>query len=121
LQNRRFWFIIYQKDILKAGRLGVKMTAEKQKRLIVAGVVGAVLLALILISVMVYQLIAIGVANKRKAELETAIAEYKQLVEDGDDLLAERSTYQWIVRRARQLGYVFDGDKLYETNDNANN
>ena len=69
---------------------------------------------------MVYQLIAIGVANKRKAELETAITEYKQLVQDGDDLLAERSTYQWIVRRARQLGYVFDGDKLYETSDKAN-
>ena len=96
------------------------MTAERQKRLIVAGVVGAVLLALILVSVMVYQLIAIGVATNRRKELETAITEYKQLVEDGDDLLAERSTYQWIVRRARQLGYVFDGDKLYEIQDDAN-
>lgn len=90
------------------------MTGEKQKKLIVAGVVGAALLALILLTVMVYQLIAIGVASSRKAELETAIAEYKQLVDEGEDLIAERSSYQWIVRRARQLGYAFDGDKLYD-------
>lgn len=90
------------------------MTGEKQKKLIVAGVVGAALLALILLTVMVYQLIAIGVASSRKAELETAIVEYKQLVDEGEDLIAERSSYQWIVRRARQLGYAFDGDKLYD-------
>jgi len=90
------------------------MDQAKQKRLIVAGVVGAVLLALILVIVMCYQLIAIGVASSRKAELDRAITEYKQLVEDGDDLLAERTSYQWIVQRARQLGYVFNGDQLIQ-------
>lgn len=41
------------------------MTETKAKRLIVAGTVGAVLLAVILLSVMVYQLISISVYNKR--------------------------------------------------------
>ncbi|MBE7087289.1 MAG: hypothetical protein E7369_03210 [Clostridiales bacterium] len=59
-------------------------------------------------------MIAIGVASSRKAELDRAITEYKQLVEDGDDLLAERTSYQWIVQRARQLGYVFNGDQLIQ-------
>ena len=61
---------------------------------------------------MCYQLIAIGVETNRKAELDRAIVEYKQLVAEGDDLFAERTSYQWIVQRARQLGYSFNGDKL---------
>ena len=45
------------------------MTEEKAKRLIISTTVGAILLLFVLISVMVYQLIAIRVENKKKAEL----------------------------------------------------
>ncbi len=88
------------------------MTQEKQKRLIISGVVGAVLLVLILLIVMVYQMIAIGVAQKRRQELDNAITEYKRLLQEGEDTVKEVSSLQWITRRARQLGYIFDGDKL---------
>ena len=46
------------------------MTEEKAKKIVVASTVGAVLLVVILVAVMVYQLIAIGVENKRKNEYE---------------------------------------------------
>ncbi len=90
------------------------MTPEKQKKLVVASTVGAVLLLLILLMVMIYQLVAIKVENNRKKELDAAIAEYKQLKEVNEDTIEVRSSYQWIVRRARQLGYRFVGDELLD-------
>ena len=80
------------------------MTEEKAKRLIISGTVGAVLLLFMLISVMVYQLIAIRVENNKKAELESKIIEYNRLIESGEDTLEARSTKAWIVMRARELG-----------------
>ncbi len=88
------------------------MTQEKQKRLIIASTVGAVLLVLILLMIMVYQLIAIGVENRRYNELTETIAEYEQLIADGEDSIKIQSTYNWIVRRARELGYRFENDEL---------
>lgn len=89
------------------------MTESKAKRLIVAVTVGAVMLLVMLMSIWVYQLIAINVKEKNLAELDAKIQEYKVLTEKGEDTLEVRSTRQWIIREARQLGYVFDGDKIY--------
>ncbi len=72
------------------------------------------LLALILLLIMVYQLIAIGVEKDRLNELNAKIDVYKEMIQDSEETIEERQTYNWIVRRARQLGYYFDGDKLYE-------
>ncbi len=58
-------------------------------------------------------MIAINVKEKNLAELDAKIQEYKVLTEKGEDTLEVRSTRQWIIREARQLGYVFDGDKIY--------
>ena len=89
------------------------MTDSKLKRLIVAITVGAVMLLVILLSVMIYQLIALGNKQKELAELNSKIEEYKTLIENGEDTLEVRSTRQWIIREARQLGYIFDGDNIY--------
>ena len=89
------------------------MTDSKLKRLIVAITVGAVMLLVILLSVMIYQLIAIGNKQKELAQLNAKIEEYKTLIENGEDTLEVRSTRQWIIREARQLGYIFDGDNIY--------
>jgi cell division protein FtsL len=89
------------------------MTESKLKRMIVALTVGAVLLLVCLLSVMVYQLVAIGKQEKELSELNAKIEQYRQMIEDGEDTLEVRSTRQWIIREARQLGYIFDGDKIY--------
>lgn len=89
------------------------MTESKAKRLIVAITVGAVMLLVVLVSIWVYQLIAIGVKERNLAILDEKILEYKVLIENGEDTIEVRSTRQWIIREARQLGYVFDGDKIY--------
>lgn len=89
------------------------MKEEKAKRLIVAGTVGAVLLLLILVLVMVYQLISIGVKKQKEAELDAKIAEYKRLIEEEGETEEAVSSYWWIVQRSKELGYVFDGDKIY--------
>ncbi len=86
------------------------MTEEKAKRLIVASTVGAVVLVVILLMVMVYQLISIGVERNRINELETKIAEYNQLVEEGEETVRVRNLAWWIEREARELGYVFKDD-----------
>lgn len=88
------------------------MTEKKFKNLIVAGTVGAVLLLVILLSVMIFQIISISVEKKKLNELEEQIAIYKELIEDGEDTVEARTSRWWIIERARELGYVFDGDKL---------
>ena len=75
--------------------------------------VGAVMLLVILLSVMINQLISIDVKQKELAKLNEKIAEYKTLIERGEDTIEVRSTRQWIIREARQLGYIFDGDNIY--------
>ncbi len=91
-----------------------KISEKKFKKLVVASTVGAVLLLAILIFVMCFQLISIGVENRKLEELNAEIATYKQLLEEGDKTLEARSSYWWIVQRARELGYVFDGDHVYK-------
>ncbi|MBQ9513723.1 MAG: hypothetical protein IJR66_01910 [Clostridia bacterium] len=90
------------------------MTEQKAKRVIVASTVGAVLLLFILLSVMVYQIVKIRIEKKRYDELVTICEEYKNLNEEGKKTIEARSSYWWIVQRARELGYVFDGDYIYE-------
>lgn len=86
------------------------MTESKFKRLVVATTVGAVTLMIILISIMVYQLISIGVEYNRKKECEAKIAEYNQLIKEGEETKEIRSMKWWIIREARELGLKFEGD-----------
>ena len=86
------------------------MTEAKFKRLVVAFTVGAVMLLVILISVMVYQLVEIGVHNKRRAEYDAKIEEYNQLIIEGEETKEIRSMRWWIIREARELGLEFEGD-----------
>ena len=90
------------------------MTQEKKKRLIVAGTVGAVLLAVVLLVVMLYQMIFISVERNRINELELKIAEYNRLIEDGEDTLEVRKLKWWIEREARELGYVYNDDITHD-------
>ena len=86
------------------------MTESKQKRLVSAITVGAVLLLVILVSVMIYQLISISVRNKQIEELRAQIAVYERMIEDGEEENAIRQERDWIERRARELGYKLPTD-----------
>ncbi len=86
------------------------MTESKFKRVVTAVTVGAVLLLVILLSVMIYQLISIGVKRKQIEELEYQIAVYEQMIEDGESETETRNQRWWIERRARELGYTLDSD-----------
>ena len=88
------------------------MDESKKKRLIVSATVGAVLLLIMLLFIMVYQLVSMAVLKNKQRELDASIAEYEQLIEDGEKTLEARSKRWWIERRARELGYIFDGDEL---------
>ncbi len=83
------------------------MSEEKAKRLIVASTVGAVLLAVILVMVLVYQLIAMSVYNKRIERYDQAIAEYERLVDEAGEIEEIYKKRLWIESEARKLGLVY--------------
>ncbi len=60
---------------------------------------------------MVYQLISIGVENKRISECEAKIAEYEALIKEGEETKEIRSMKLWIIREARKLGLKLPNDK----------
>ena len=82
------------------------MKEEKLKRLIVAITVGAVLLIVILTLVMLFGIIKISKEKRAIAELDREIAHYEQMIDEGEDDFALRSTELWIMRRAWELGYT---------------
>ncbi len=86
------------------------MPEGKQKRIIIACTVGAVLLVVALLFIMIMQMIVIGVYKGDESDLEDAIAEYDQLIELTGETYETRSMRWWIVERARELGYVFKDD-----------
>ncbi len=88
------------------------MDESRAKRLIVSCTVGAVLLAVILLMVMVYQLIAIGVKNSRIEYYKSEIAKYDKMLAEGQDVLYARSQKDWIIYEARKLGYYFETDNI---------
>ena len=86
------------------------MNETKFKKLVVSSTIGAVLLLFILLVIMVYQLIAISVEQKNIAQLEAEIVRLTELKETGEDVYEIRQLEDWVVRRAYELGYVFEGD-----------
>ena len=86
------------------------VSEEKFKRIIVALTVGAVVLLSVLITLMCYQLIKIGVENRRKSEYSAKIAELKELSDKNDKELEYLRTNAAIERLARELGYHYSDD-----------
>lgn len=80
------------------------------KRKVVAFTVGAVVLLSLLIILMCYQMIKIGVQNRRKAQLTAEIAALTEEYNKGEGELAFRRTNLYIERIARELGYHYADD-----------
>jgi predicted membrane protein len=93
------------------------MTEEKTKKVIIASTIGAVLLAVILVSVLVYQLIAMGVEKRRIKYFEDAIAECEQMIADGENEKLAYLKRDWIIKQAYKYGYIFSTDQDITGND----
>lgn len=103
------WYIYYKVLVIYIRRI-TAMTEQKSKRVIVSITAGAVVLLVILLCVLVYQLISIKNEKNNNKELESQIAMYEELTEAEKDTLLARKQRWWIERRARELGYKYDGD-----------
>ncbi|MCQ2387654.1 MAG: hypothetical protein MJ066_04340 [Clostridia bacterium] len=86
------------------------MTESGFKKKVVAFTVGAVLLFIFLVSYLIYQLVCIKNEKKKEQEYLEAIARYEQMIEEEKDGLEARQLRWWIERRARELGYHYEGD-----------
>ncbi len=87
------------------------MPAEKLKKLIVSSVVTAVLLLFILLSIMVYQMIALKNVQKRIDGLNEQIAALEaEKAETQDEIELWLSDWK-IEERQRELGWVYEKDK----------
>ena len=94
------------------------MQEEKFKRIVVASVVTAVLLFIILVSTMIFQMLAISTHKQKIKELDTKITEYNQMIQETGDTIETRSMRWWIERRARELGYHYQDDFVYDLDGN---
>jgi len=88
------------------------MTEEKAKKVIVASTVGAVLLALVLIFVMVWQMCKINSDKKMIAYYNAKIKECNQMIKDEEDNKIAIMTKEKLIYEARKLGYIFKGDTI---------
>ena len=80
------------------------------KRKVVAITAGAVMLLFLLVTLMVYQLISIGIRRRQISELQSAIAQYDQMIAESDETIEIRRQRKWILVRARELNYVLPDD-----------
>ena len=86
------------------------MTESKFKKMVIAITVGAVLLVVILLSIMIYQLIAIAVEKREMKILNSHIAEYNRLIEENADTIDIHKSDLWIQITARRYGLRLPGE-----------
>lgn len=87
------------------------MPAEKLKKLIGASVVTAVLLLFILLTIMIYQMVAIKNLKTKIDGLNQEIEQLEQTKEQTEDQI-ELWLSDWkIEERERELGWIYEQDK----------
>ena len=86
------------------------MEEQKLKRVRNAGIVGAILLIVILLSVLIFQLVKIGNEKRELSELQDAIKNFQQLTDEEKTYTENMNTREWIEQRARELGLKLEGD-----------
>ena len=75
-------------------------------RKIAAGAtVAGVLLVLFLVIILIVQFVQIGVANRRRAELEAAIAQVEEDIRNGQSDLESMQAREELIKRAMELGW----------------
>jgi len=87
---------------------------EKLKKIVTASTVAGVLLAIILVSVIVYQLISLTLLKNRKNELINQIQQYDTTINTTQDEIEKNSAYWYIEQKAREYGMIYEDDEKFE-------
>lgn len=83
------------------------MSEQKRNKIVAAVTVNVILLIVILASVVIYQIVQISIINRRKYEIEQEIKYYEQLIQQGGDNLEYWQSYQYLINKALEYGYVY--------------
>jgi cell division protein FtsL len=87
---------------------------EKLKKIVTASTVVGVLLAVLLVSVIIYQLISLTLLKNKKDELKNQIEQYKTVIEQTQDEIEKNSAYWYIEQKAREYGMIYENDEKFE-------
>ena len=86
------------------------MTEKKLKRLVSAGTAIAVVFLFVLITVLIYQLVAMGTKKREAERLQREITELQEEIANGKDEI-DLWLKKWkIEERARLKGYIYKND-----------
>lgn len=94
------------------------MKKEKVEKLVTACTVAGVILLVFLFGVIVWQLFEINRVKKAKEELRQEIDILKEEFENGENDLKYYSSSLYLEQKAREWGFIFPGDILYEDSGN---
>ena len=81
------------------------ISPEKVTRIAVGATVGGVLLVLFLVIVLIIQFVQIGVQNRLEDELNEQIAQYEQMIADGEDKITYYEEGNGLYYLARKHGW----------------
>lgn len=87
------------------------MTEEKLKKIVTASTISAVLLLFILICVLIYQVVALSIANDKKRQLEQEIVSLQQSIDNYENDYDYYLSQSYLEDAAREYGYKYSGDK----------
>ena len=102
-----------EKNTLQEENAGQTQT-EKSKRVHNALKVGAIVLLVVLLALLIYQVVAIIVTKNKYDELISKIQYYEQRLEEGSEYEERVADEEWIIKRAHELGYWFENDRIGE-------
>lgn len=88
-----------------SGKRGAGLTDEKMRKIAAGTTVAGVLLVLFLVIILIVQFVQIGVANRRRAELEAAIAQVEEDIRNGQSDLESMQAREELIKRAMELGW----------------
>ena len=88
-----------------SGKRGAGLTDEKMRTIAAGATVAGVLLVLFLVIILIVQFVQIGVANRRRAELEAAIAQVEEDIRNGQSDLESMQAREELIKRAMELGW----------------
>lgn len=90
------------------------MGEEKLKKIVSAATVAAVLLAVILCLIILYQMITISAYKRKKQRLIAEIESLRVKIEQTEDEIERNSTILYLEQRAREYGFIYSDDKVYQ-------
>ncbi len=86
------------------------MEEQKRLRLAAAITVNLILLIAILTAVIIYQLASIAAVNRQRNAIKNEIAQYEELLKNGQKDLDYLKSEQFLLDKAFELGYYFPND-----------